>query len=90
MHLFFKDIFILVFGCGGSSLLHEGFLWLQVWAPHCIGFSCGGAQALGMWASVVTMRGFRSCGSQALERRLSSCGAGLSRSVACGIVPDQG
>ena len=61
-----------------------------VWASHCSGFSCGGAQALGMWASVVTMRGFSSCGSQALERRLSSCGAGLSRSVACGIVPDQG
>ena len=34
--------------------------------------------------------GFSNCGSQALERRLSSCGAGLSCSAACGIFPDQG
>ena len=35
--------------------------------------------------------GFSSCGTQALERRLSSCGArGLSCSMACGIFPDQG
>ena len=29
---------------------------------------------LGVWASVVAARGLSSCGSQALERRLSSCG----------------
>ena len=36
--------------------------------------------------------GFGSCGSWALERRLSSCGTwhGLSCSTACGIFPDQG
>ena len=34
-----------------------------------------GAQALDAWASVVVARGLRSCGSRALERRLSSCGA---------------
>ena len=28
----------------------------------------------GAWASVVVARGLRSCGSQTLERRLSSCG----------------
>ena len=34
-----------------------------------------GAQALGAWASVVVAGELSSCGSQALERRLSSCGA---------------
>ena len=39
-----------------------------VWASHCGGFSCCGTQAIGR-------TGFSSSGSQALERRLSSCGA---------------
>ena len=34
--------------------------------------------------------GFRSCGSRALEHRLSVVAHGLSCSVACGIFPDQG
>ena len=38
-------------------------------------FSCCGAWALGTWASVVVAHGLSSCGSWALERRLSSCGA---------------
>ena len=42
---------------------------------HCGGFSCCGAQALGAQASVVVARGLSSCVSQALEGRLSSCGA---------------
>ena len=42
-------------------------------ASHCGGFCCG-AQALGMRASVVVAHGLSSCGSQALEGRLSSCG----------------
>ena len=44
------------------------------WASHCGGFSCGGARALGTQASVVAAHGLSSCGSQALELRLSSCG----------------
>ena len=44
-------------------------------ASHCGGFSCCGARALGAWASVVVACGLSSCGSQAVERRLSSCGA---------------
>ena len=44
-------------------------------ASHCGGFSCCGAQALGTRASVVVAHGLSSCGSRALERRLSSCGA---------------
>ena len=44
-------------------------------ASHFGGFSCCGAQALGMQASVAVARGLSSCGLQALERRLSSCGS---------------
>ena len=44
-------------------------------ASHCGGFSCCEAQALGARASVVVPFGLSSCGSQALERRLSSCGS---------------
>ena len=81
---FFKFIYLFIFGCVGTSLLHAGFLQLpragatlrgSVWASHCSGFSCCGARALGMWASVVVARGLSSCGSWALEHRLSSCGA---------------
>ena len=53
---------------GGYSLL------------QCAGFSlrwllCCGAHALGAQASVVAAHWFSSCGSQAVECRLSSCGA---------------
>ena len=34
-------------------------------ASHCGGFSSCGAQALGMWASVVTARGLGSCSTWA-------------------------
>ena len=44
-------------------------------ASHCSGFSCCGAQDLGVQASVVVARGLSSCGSRALEHGLSSCGA---------------
>ena len=42
------------------------------------------------WASEVASYGLNSCGSQALEQRLSSCGAWTCCSVAYGIFPDQG
>ena len=60
------------------------FLWLQragatlrcgVWASYCSGFSRCGARALGTRASVVVAHSLSSCGSRALECRLSSCGA---------------
>ena len=62
--------FFFLFGCVGSLLLHTGFLQLWragatlccgAWASHCGGF-------------LFQCVGFSSCGSQALERRLSSCG----------------
>ena len=60
--------FSLVVASGGHSSL------------RCAGFSLRwllllGAQVLGMQASVVVAHGVSSCGLQALERRLSSCGA---------------
>ena len=39
----------------------------------CVGFSHCRAQALGAWTSAVAARGLSSCGSWALEHRLSSC-----------------
>ena len=82
---FFINLFIylFIFGCIGSSLLCTGFLWLPragatlrcgARASHCGGFSCCGARARGAQASVVVAHGLSSRGSQALERRLSSCG----------------
>ena len=74
---FFFLINVFIFGCVGSSLLCAGFLQLQqagatlrcgAWASHCGGFSL-----LRSMGSRYT--GFSSCGSKALERRLSSCGA---------------
>ena len=46
-------------------------------ASHCGGFSCSGAQALGTQASVVVAHGLSSCGSWALECRLSIWCMGL-------------
>ena len=79
-----KFIYLFIFGCVGSSLLHVGFLQLRragaalpcgAQASHCHGFSCCRAWALGVWASVVVARRLSSCGSWALELRLSSCGS---------------
>ena len=82
--LFYSFIYLFIFGCIGSSLLREGFL--SLWragatlrcgarASHCGGFSSCRARALGTWALVVAACGLSSCGSPALESRLSSCGA---------------
>ena len=82
LFIFKTYLFIFIFGCVGSSLLHAGFLYLQragatlccgVQASHCGGFSCCGAWALGAWVSVAAARGLSSCGLWALEHRLSSC-----------------
>jgi len=53
--------------CTGISLVAAGRYSCSVWASHCGGFSCCGAQVLGLAR-------FSSRGSQAPERRLSSCG----------------
>ena len=58
------------FSCG-----EQGLLCCGVRASHCHGFSCCGARALGVQASVVVACELSSCGLRALELRLSSCGA---------------
>ena len=58
-----------------SSCSEQALLCCGVRASYCSGFSCCGARALGMWASVVVTHRLSSCGSRALELRLSSCGA---------------
>ena len=45
------------------------------WASHCGGFSCCRARALRTQASVVAARKLGSCGTRALECRLSSFGS---------------
>ena len=52
-------------------------------SSRCGGFVCCRARALGARASVVVVHRLSSCGSRALERRLSC-------SAACGIFSDQG
>ena len=65
----------LFFGCVGSSLLHVGFSLVAVSGGYsslrCAGFSL---QWLLLLRSTGSRRtGFSSCGSRALERRLSNC-----------------
>ena len=63
---FFNLFYLFVFGCIGSSLLLAGAtLRCGARASHCSGFSCCGAQALGMQDSVVVARGLSSCGARA-------------------------
>ena len=65
--LFFLNL--LIFGCIGSSFLHAGFSLVAV----SLGYSS--LQWLLLLQSTGSRRtGFSSCGSWALEHRLSSCG----------------
>ena len=79
-----SKLFFFFFGCLGSLLLHAGFSlvaasggYSSLWRVGLSlgGFSCCWAWVLGMWASAAVACGLSSCGSRALERRLSSCGA---------------
>ena len=66
---------VFIAACGFLQLWRAGAtLRCSVQASRCGGFSCCGARAVGTRASVVVARGL-SCGSQALECRLSSCSA---------------
>ena len=66
---------VFVAACGLSLVVLSG-CYSSLW---CAGFSLQWllllrSQALGMQASVVVVCGLSSCGSRALEHRLSSCG----------------
>ena len=82
--LLFYFIYLLFLSALGLRCCAWAFLWLRrvratlccgSRASYCGSFSCCGAQALGAQASVVVAHGLSSCGTWALERRLSSCGA---------------
>ena len=78
-------IYLFIFGCAGSLVLHGGLLQLQqAEGGYSLAVVCGLLTAVsliaehGFWgaqASVVAAHGLSSCGSQALEHRLSSCGS---------------
>ena len=74
--IYFWLRWVFIAACGLSlAAWSRGYPSLRVWDSHCTGFSCG-ARALGAQASVVVVLGLSSCGSWALEHRLSSCGTG--------------
>ena len=82
--LFFKFIFIYLFFAvlglrccvwAFSSCGEQGLLFVAVHGLLTAMASYCGAQALGARAPVVVACRLSSCGSQALEHRLSSCGA---------------
>ena len=50
-------LFVFIFGCLGSLLLHAGFSLVVVCGLLIGGFSCCGARALGAQASVVVAHG---------------------------------
>ena len=60
--------------CAWAFSSERGLLFVVVRGLLIAVVSCCGAQALGARALVVVVRGLSSCGSRALERRLSSCG----------------
>ena len=76
-YIFFKKyIYLFIFGCVGSSLQHPGPSLVAVSRGYsllwCMGFSPRWLLLLQTMGS--RRAGFSSCGMQALERRLSSCG----------------
>ena len=85
-------IILLIYGCAGSSLLHELFSGYSklgllsscnMRASHYRGFSSCRALAVTAWASVVVAHGLRAqAGSIVMAH-------GLSCSTVCGIFRDQ-
>ena len=74
---FNKFIYLFIFGCSGSLLLRTDVSLAVASGGYsslrCAGFSL--QWLLLLWSTGSRRTGFSSCGSQALERRLSSCGA---------------
>ena len=58
-----------------SSFSERGLLFVAAHGLLIAVASLVGAQALGTWVSVVVVHSLSSCGSWALECKLSSCGA---------------
>ena len=80
LKLFFICLFLAALGlhCCASAFTscgERGLLFVEVRGLLIVVASRCGAWALGTQASVVVAQGLSSCGTRALERRLSSCGA---------------
>ena len=79
IHLFLSFFFfyLSIFGCIGSSLLRAGFSLVVASGGYSLlrraGFPL--RWLLLLWSTGSRCAGFSSCSSQALECRLSSCGA---------------
>ena len=76
IYLFLAALGLRCYARVSSSCGEWGLLFVAVRGLLTVVASlCCGARALGAQASVVVARGLGSCGLQALEHRLSSCGA---------------
>ena len=85
-YFYFRLLWVFVAARGLSlAAASGGYCCCSVRASHCGAFSCCGARALGVRASVVVACGLSSRGSWALECRLSSCGMQASVVVARGL-----
>ena len=98
-------MYLFIFCCTGSWLLHTGFLYFQLvgaafhfgaWTSHCSGFSSCRAQALfshcGMSGSPKWQHSDSIavvCGPQSTQASIVVA-HGLSYSTVCGIFPDPG
>ena len=75
--LFKIFIYLFIFGCVGSSLLHAGFSLVAT--SGALFFAAVHGLLIAVLLLLQSMRfrrtGVSNCGTQALERRLSSCGA---------------
>ena len=76
-------MYFFISGCAGSSLLSQAvssgeqglLVSCDAWASHSGGFSCCRVWALGSWASIVVVPGFRcseACGIFQ-DQRLNPC-----------------
>ena len=75
IYLFLAALGLRCYAWASSSCGERGLLFIAVHGLLiAVAGLCCGARALGVWALVVAARGLSSCGSQALELRLSSCG----------------
>ena len=81
--ILFKNNFLkFIFGCAGSSLLHELLSSCRSYSLVAVqGFLVAVASLVeghGLWGtrvSVAVAHGLRSCGSRAPDHRLNSCGS---------------
>ena len=76
LFIYFWLRWVFIAACALSLVASRGYSLVRVFRPLTAVASLVAEHRLqGAWASVLAARGLRSCGSPALERWLSSCGA---------------